>query len=94
MRNILSNREVVQTVRTRILSLLERHNGTWDGTMTALLNAISQGRQTPEVWPGSPSSLRRVVNKAVPAIRREGYRVSFVRTSDHARTRVVSFTRR
>ncbi len=93
MRNILTNKEVVSTVQTRVLSLLQRRNGTWQGTMTALLTAIS-GRSTPEMFPGSASSLRRVVNQVVPALRREGYRVLFTRTSDHERTRVVSFSRR
>ena len=92
MRNILKNKEVVSTVRTRVLSLLQRRNGNWQGTMTDLLSAITTGR-TPEIWPGSASSLRRVVNKVVPAIRREGYRVLFTRTPDHDRKRVVSFSR-
>lgn len=93
MRNILTNPEVVQTVRARVLSLLQRRNGNWRGTMTELLDAITQGRQMPQVWPGSASSLRRVVNRVVPAIRREGYRVQFIRTPDHDRRRLVSFTR-
>jgi hypothetical protein len=93
MTNMLKNKEVVSTVRERVLSLLNRRNGTWQGTMSDLLTAIA-GRSTPEVWPGSASSLRRVVNKVVPSIRREGYRVSFTRTSDHDRKRVVSFSRR
>lgn len=93
MRNILTNKEVVSTVRTRVLSLLQRRNGNWRGTMTDLLSAIT-GRTAPEMWPGSASSLRRVVNKVVPAIRREGYKVSFTRTPDHDRKRVVSFSRR
>jgi len=92
MRNILTNKEVVSTVRSRVLSLLQRRNGNWRGTMTDLLSAIT-GRTAPAMWPGSASSLRRVVNKVVPAIRREGYRVLFTRTPDHDRKRVVSFSR-
>lgn len=94
MRNILKNKEVVSTVRTRVLSLLQRRNGNWRGTMTDLLSAITTGRSVPEIWPGSASSLRRVVNKIVPSIRREGYRVMFTRTPDHDRKRVVNFSRR
>lgn len=92
MKNITSNKEVINSVFTRVISLLERRKGTWEGTMSDLLTGIS-GRRAPEVFPGSASSLRRIVNKMVPAIRREGYRVEFLRTSDRARTRLVSFTR-
>lgn len=94
MRNILSNTTLVKTVSERVLSLLNRRkNTTWSGTMTDLLNAITPTKNVPAVWPGSPSSLRRVVNTIVPTIRRSGYRVAFTRSSDHERTRVVSFTR-
>lgn len=93
MRNITTNPEVVQTVRSRVLTLLNRRNGAWRGTMTELLEAITQGRQVPSVWPGSPSSLRRVVNRVMPAIRRAGFRVQFVRTPDHERRRLVTFSR-
>lgn len=92
MRNILTNKEVVQTVRARVLSLLQRRNGSWRGTMTDLLDAIT-GRHTPAIWPGSASSLRRVVNKVVPSIRKAGFKVQFTRTPDHDRKRVVSFSR-
>lgn len=93
MRNILSNKEVVQTVRSRVLTLLQRRNGNWEGTMSDLMNALTRGRQAPELFPGSPSSLRRVMNKVVPTLRREGYRVQFTRTTDHERRRLVSFSR-
>lgn len=92
MRNLLSNKEVMQTVRSRVISLLRR-NDTWEGTMTDLLDAITTGRNIPEIWPSSPSSLRRVVNKVVPALRREGYRVQFSRSTDQSRRRLVTFTR-
>lgn len=91
MRNILSNKEVVTTVRSRVLSLLRRRV-SWQGTMTDLLRAIST-RRVPEVWPGSPSSLRRIVNQVIPALRREGFEVEFTRTTDHERRRMVSFKR-
>lgn len=94
MRNILTNKKVAKAVRTRVLSLLERRrNGKWQGTMTDLLLAIT-GSETPEVWPGSPSSLRRIVDRVAPSIRRAGFKVEFSRTTDHNRKRVISFTRR
>src|SRR5271157_920805 len=92
MRNVLTNKTVIETVKTRVLSLLNRRRGTWQGTMTDLLNAINQNRTIPEVWVGSPSSLRRVVDQVLPSIRREGYTVHFTRTPDQARRRVVSLT--
>jgi len=94
MSNIISNQTVVQTVRTRVLSLLQRRNGSWSGSMTELLTAITAGRQAPELFPASPSSLRRVINRVVPSLRREGFEVRFTRTTDHARRRLVSFTTR
>lgn len=94
MTKILKNPEVRETVETRVLSLLNRRNGRWQGTMTELLDAITSGRQTPEAFPASPSSLRRVVDRVVPALRRRGFRVQFLRSSDHERTRLVSFSRK
>lgn len=93
MRNVLSNQELTQTVRTRVLQLVRRRrNGSWQGTMTDLLEAITP-TTTPDVWVSSPSTLRRVVNRLVRAIRREGVQTAFSRTTDSNRTRLVSFTR-
>ncbi len=91
MTNVVNNPVVLKTVRARVFSLLSRHRGSWEGTMTELLDAITRNRQIPEVWPGSPSSLRRVVNKMLPAIRHAGVRVNFTRSTGHDRTRYVSF---
>lgn len=87
---------LVQEVKTRILTLLDRRNGTWEGTMTDLDRAITKGlrRSVPAEWPGSPSHLRRVVNRTLSSLRKEGVRVQFTRTSDHARNRLVSFVKR
>ncbi len=90
--NMLKNKEVTETVSSRVISMLDRRANGWQGTMTDLLTAITL-RTRPEVFPSSASTLRRVVNQALPAIRRAGYRVSFSRTSDHERTRLVSFAR-
>lgn len=85
--------DLKQTVQTRIMSLLNRKNGSWLGTMTELNAAITAGlrRATPENWPKTPSVLRRVVNSVVPLLRRSGVNVEFGRTTDHSRTRFVSF---
>jgi hypothetical protein len=88
------DRDLVQNIQTRIQTLLTRRNGSWNGTMTELNQAITSGlrRATPMNWPKTPSVLRRVVNSVVPALRRSGVRVQFGRTTDHSRTRFVSFT--
>lgn len=83
---------LVQGIKSRILMLLSRKDGTWNGTMTELNRAITAGlrRSTPNNWPKSPSVLRRVVNVVVPSLRAAGVSVQFGRTTDHSRTRFVS----
>lgn len=92
MVSVINNPEVVKVVKERVISMLERR-GNWEGTMTDLLDVISSRRSQPNIWPGSASSLRRIFDQVVPSIRRAGFRVSFTRTSDRARQRMVSFTR-
>jgi hypothetical protein len=90
------NTEVINIVRDRIIALVER-KGVWEGSMTELNSAITTGsRKTANVenWPGSPSILRRVVNRVAPQLRKAGLKVAFSRETDHFRKRVVSFTQR
>lgn len=90
------DRDLFTTVQTRILSLLDRRNGQWNGTMTELNYAITSGlrRAVPANWPKTPSVLRRVINTVVPSLRKSGVSVQFGRTTDHSRTRFVSFDQR
>jgi hypothetical protein len=86
---------VATTIATRIVYLLNRRdNGTWEGTMSDLNRVITAGRNQVENWPGSPSVLRRIVNYLRPALTKAGVRINFSRTSDHMRTRLVTFTQR
>jgi hypothetical protein len=86
---------VATTIATRIVSLLNRREtGTWEGTMSDLNRAITTGRNQIENWPGSPSVLRRVVNYIRPVLTKAGVRINFSRTSDHMRTRLVTFSQR
>jgi hypothetical protein len=87
------DRELSQNIQTRILTLLTRKDGSWNGTMTDLNRAITTGlrRATPSNWPKTPSVLRRAINSVVPSLRRSGISVQFGRTTDHMRTRFVSF---
>ena len=90
------DRELMQTVKSRIETLLTRKNGTWNGTMTELNRAITAGlrRAIPTNWPKTPSVLRRVVDSVVPSLRKVGISVQFGRTTDHMRTRFVNFIQR
>ena|SRR5260221_14135821 len=87
------NRDLVQAVQTRVITLLGRKNGEWLGSMSELSAAITTGirRAIPTDWPKTPSVLRMVVNAAVPSLRRAGVRVEFGRTTDHGRKRFAHF---
>jgi len=72
-----------------------RKGRPWTGTMTELNSALVSvlGRRAAASLPGSPSALRVVLNRVVRRLRSNGVSVRFGRTTDHARTRYVSFTR-
>jgi hypothetical protein len=92
--NRTANPELATALQQRIINLLDRQHGSWTGTMTSLNAAITTGlrfRNIPAYWPKSPSMLRRAVNRVVPSLRKSGIRVQFGRTTDHMRTRYVSF---
>lgn len=69
-----------------------RSNTNWTGTMTQLRNKISRlvGRSNRNYVPGSPSALRKVVDRNIRRIRKRGVSVRFARTPDKARTRLVT----
>lgn len=86
------NTEQKQNIQTRIVELLNRKNGSWNGTMTELNRAITSGirKTAPSFWPKTPSVLRRALNTVIPSLRRSGVRVQFARSTDHSRTRFIS----
>jgi len=88
---VVKNSEVKTLVQERILSVLKRNKNGWEGTMTELLSRISNVRKQPEVWPGSASSLSRIVSSLTRSIQRAGYKVEFSRTPDRERMRLVRF---
>jgi hypothetical protein len=75
-------KDLIQTIQTRILRLLDKKHGQWNGTMTELNVALTSGinRATLPNWPGSPSILRQAVNRALPALRRQGVKANFERS--------------
>lgn len=79
-----------------VLMVLDRNNvGSWSGTMTELQTALVRalGKKHSAVLPGSPGALRVVLNRVVNRLRTRSVTVRFTRTPDHARTRIVQFSR-
>lgn len=92
--NNRENDQISDSVLTGVLALLNRRvSGTWVGTMSELNNSLVRvlGKKVPENWPGSPSALRVVLNKAVNRLRVRKIAVRFSRATDHTRTRYVKF---
>jgi hypothetical protein len=93
---VFSDTILAKNIQERIVSLVERKGGHWDGSMTELdtaLRSVSR-RTTPQNWPSGPSVMRKVVNTVVNSLRRSGVKVQFSRTTDHMRKRVVTFEQR
>lgn len=77
--------EVSEKVQNRVVRLVSRRaDGFWSGTMTDFTRAIR--------FESAPSSMRRVLNTIAPRLRKAGVKVQFGRLTNHARTRIVSFT--
>lgn len=91
---VTSVETVVLSGVTQVLRNVRR-GGDWTGTMTELNRALvsALGRRASASLPGSPSALRVVLNRVVRKLRSNGVSVRFGRTTDHARTRYVSFSR-
>lgn len=90
------NNEVNEIVTRGIISVMEGQSGsTWIGTMTNLTTALNRvlSRRQRTILPGSPGALRVVINRVANRLRNRGVGVRFGRTTDHARTRFVRFTR-
>ncbi|MCC7014613.1 MAG: hypothetical protein IT454_18780 [Planctomycetes bacterium] len=69
----------------------------WEGTMTALLAALSAGAQASardKSWPTSPRAMRTVLSQLAPSLRRERIEITFGgRSPDRARERLVRLHR-
>ena len=88
--------DINELVFRGIISVMEGQSGsTWTGTMTNLTTALNRvmSRRQRTLLPGSPGALRVVINRVVNRLRNRGIGVRFNRTTDHARTRYVRFTR-
>lgn len=81
-----------------VLTVLNNHDSSkqesWIGTMTELNSALVKvlGKKQANNLPGSPSSLRVVLNRIINRLRNRKISVKFARTNDHFRTRYVKFT--
>ncbi len=64
----------------------------WEGTMTELGDQIRTivNRSSRKNLPGSPSALRKVIDRNIRRIRARGVTVQFTRTADKSRTRLVT----
>lgn len=94
-RKTTATNDVDSVVLAGVLSILGRRTmSSWNGTMTDLNSALVRvlGRKKSLVLPGSPGSLRVVLNRIVNRLRTRSVSVRFGRTSDHSRTRYVRFT--
>ncbi len=87
---------VDEIVLSKIDTIVKNQSGSrWTGTMTNLTTALNRvlSRKQRTLLPGSPGALRVVINRVVNRLRNRGIGVRFGRTTDHARTRYVRFTR-
>ena len=94
-RNTVLN-EIDEVIFRGVTSVVERQSkNIWVGTMSELSTALNRvlSRKQRTLLPGSPGALRVVINRVVNRIRNRGIGFRFGRTTDHARTRFVKFTR-
>src|SRR5271170_6054280 len=94
--NSIKIMNVDEAVMQGVLSIISSNNTkTWTGTMTELKAVLTRilGRRQSQVLPGSPGALRVVLNRVVNRLRNRRISVRFARTTDHARSRFVRFTR-
>lgn len=85
-----------EIVLSKVCSVLkDQSESNWIGTMSRLMTALNKvsSRRQREILPGSPGALRIVINRIANRLRNRGIGVRFARTTDHARTRFVRFTR-
>jgi hypothetical protein len=94
--NWATTNDINEIIFRGVISIVEGQSGSvWTGTMTNLTTALNRvlSRKQRTLLPGSPGALRVVINRVVNRLRNRGIGVRFGRTTDHARTRYVKFTR-
>lgn len=85
-----------EVVLSKVCTVIRNQSrSNWTGTMSRLMTALNKvsSRNQREILPGSPGALRVVINRVANRLRNRGIGVRFARTTDHARTRYVRFTR-
>lgn len=93
--NSKTGNNVEEIVLRGVISMMERNETVWIGTMTNLTSALNRvlSRRQRDLLPNSPSALRVVINRVVNRLRNRGIGVKFGRSTDHSRTRYVRFAR-
>ena len=91
-----TNVTTVDNVVVETVAAFVQANGEWTGTMTQLSKKIARvaGRNNRSYLPGSPSALRRVIDRNSRRIRSRGISARFNRTPDKMRTRIVVLTQK
>ena len=83
----------LQTVLQNNGLLTGKSKHEWVGTMTDLRKEMVRvaGRSQAKVLPQSASALRVALDRVINRVRCRGITVSFTRSTDYNRTRLVSF---
>lgn len=97
VRKAVAKRSVASDVDFAVIDGVVRlvaSGGTWNGSMAELETALRRRiRRSVTGWPSSPRGMRASLDRVVNRLRRLGVKARFSRTPDHARKRVVEFTR-
>lgn len=86
-----TNQLTVDNVVVETVAAFVQANNEWAGTMTQLSKKIARvaNRVNRSYLPGSPSALRKVIDRNIRRIRSRGISAQFNRSSDRSRTRIV-----
>lgn len=94
---VFQDRGLATTIQQGIVNLISRRkDGIWVGNMSELDKALRGVISVKKItnWPSSPSVMRRVVNNTIYNLRRGGIGITFSRSPDYMRKRIVEFVQR
>lgn len=93
--NSKANASISNGLISGVKRIVSRRKTPWVGTMSDLYATLEMNvaNEVYEEFPGSPSALRLSINKIIRRLNRnEGIRISFTRTTDSSRTRLVEIS--